>query len=272
MSTEPREFPTDGPIEASVRLGAGDVIVSAGPTDRAVVTVRPSDNGEASQTAAEQTIVDFSDGRLRVEAPERGAHGLLFRRSAQVRIELTLPIGSTLHCNTGSADVRLTGELGVALVNTGSGDITVDQISGDLTTKTGSGDLKVGRIGGKLTANSGSGDMSIQTAVGMVVANTASGDLHIDEAHTSLTVRTASGDIVLRSVRTGEVTANSASGDVVVGVPRGTGVWLDLNTVSGSTRSNLDMTGDQAPADTQLRLRVQTVSGDILINRAAAVA
>jgi DUF4097 and DUF4098 domain-containing protein YvlB len=156
-------------------------------------------------------------------------------------------------------------------VHSGSGDIVVDQVSGDLTAKTGSGDLKVGRVGGQLTASSGSGDMAIGTAAGVVHANTASGDLTIDEAHTSLTVRTASGDIQLRSVRAGEVQANSASGDVAVGVPRGTGVWLDLNTLSGSTRSNLDMASDQPRGETQLKLRIKTLSGDIVINRAPAV-
>jgi DUF4097 and DUF4098 domain-containing protein YvlB len=271
MNTQPYEFPAEGPIEASVRLGAGDIIVTASESNRVLVTVRPHDGSEASRTAADNTVVDFSDGRLRVESPDSG-HGGLFRRSAQLDISLTLPIGSSLNCTSGSADVRLTGELGSADVRTGSGDVTVDHITGELSVKTGSGDLQVGRVSGQLTANSGSGDMVIRSATGVVVATTASGDLVIDEAHTSLTVRTASGDIALRSVRSGEVVANSASGDVTIGVPRGTGVWLDLNTVSGSTASNLDMAGDQPRGDTQLTLRVQTVSGDISINRAASVA
>jgi hypothetical protein len=56
-------------------------------------------------------------------------------------------------------------------------------------------------------------------------------------------------------------------------VASGTGVWLDLNTVSGSTRSNLDMNQGAPPAGGHaLTLRVATVSGDITINRVAVAA
>ena len=64
----------------------------------------------------------------------------------------------------------------------------------------------------------------------------------------------------------------SASGDVKIGVEAGTGVWLDVNTASGSTRNELTM-GADAPGATAastgatLELRVRTASGDIDIRR-----
>jgi hypothetical protein len=53
-----------------------------------------------------------------------------------------------------------------------------------------------------------------------------------------------------------------------VGVRAGTGVWLDLNTISGTTRNGLDMTAAPSGANGhQLNLRVQTISGDIGVHR-----
>ena len=57
-------------------------------------------------------------------------------------------------------------------------------------------------------------------------------------------------------------------GDVEVAVRRGTGVYLDCNSLSGDTSSDLDMTGDAAGDGPLIEIRVKTVSGDIHITRA----
>jgi DUF4097 and DUF4098 domain-containing protein YvlB len=272
MSDEfPYEFPHDGPIEASVRIGSGDLTVIAEPTSTVSVLVAAGDGSDASRNAAAHTTVDFSGGSLRVETPDSGG-GWLFRRSGQLRIQIRVPLDSHLRASTGSADVRLDGRLGNAELNTGSGDTYVAATSGDLTVKTGSGDLRAETIGGELRVNSGSGDVTVRSATGPVMIVTASGDVEIDDPRTSVTAQTASGDVRLRAVRSGDIRANTASGDVTVGVPIGTRVWLDLNTVSGSTRSNLDMSTTPIEGGTQVSLRLQTVSGDIAVSRVAVPA
>jgi hypothetical protein len=70
-------------------------------------------------------------------------------------------------------------------------------------------------------------------------------------------------------VRRGAVRVDTVSGAASVGVAAGTGVWLDLRTLSGSTSSDLNP-GDQAPpTGHDLELQVRTVSGDIDVHRVA---
>ena len=65
---------------------------------------------------------------------------------------------------------------------------------------------------------------------------------------------------------------NTVSGDVGIGVKSGTGVWLDVGTVSGRTRNGLDMgAGGEASGSAgghDLSLQLRTVSGDIDIHTA----
>jgi Putative adhesin len=265
----PHEFSHDGPADAQVKVGAGDLHVVAEPTSTVTVDVRPADDSDASRQAAANTLVDFSGDRLRVEVPESGG-GWLFRRGARVDIDIRLPLRSRLRANTGSADVRLDGQLGTADLNTGSGDTFIGTVTGDLTVRTGSGDIHSDRVDGDLKVKSGSGDVFVGLCVGSVSVTTGSGDIEIDEARGEVNTHTASGDIRLRTVRAGDVRANTASGDVTVGVPAGTKVWLDVNTVSGTTTSHLEMASAPPEGGAQVNLGLQTVSGAILIQRVSA--
>ena len=60
----------------------------------------------------------------------------------------------------------------------------------------------------------------------------------------------------------------AVSGDVEVGVRGGLGVWLDVSSTSGDVHSALesDAGGGEAAAD--LELTLNTVAGDITIDRA----
>jgi hypothetical protein len=68
------------------------------------------------------------------------------------------------------------------------------------------------------------------------------------------------------------------SGDILIGVRRGSRVYVDANTVSGSTSSELNLTdapaedGDAGDADggPMVEIRAKTVSGDVSLVRAAA--
>jgi hypothetical protein len=68
---------------------------------------------------------------------------------------------------------------------------------------------------------------------------------------------------------------NAISGDINIGVRRGSSVYVDCNTISGSMSSELELSdspsqaGDQGP---QLEIRAKTVSGDVSLTRASAPA
>jgi hypothetical protein len=67
-------------------------------------------------------------------------------------------------------------------------------------------------------------------------------------------------------VARGSTRVSTASGDVVIGVNPGVGVYLDLASASGSVTSQLNETGPSD--DVALQVRCRTASGDIRIIRA----
>jgi hypothetical protein len=260
------EFATTGPIDVDLRVHSGDVTVIAVDSPAAVVTIQPSNGSDGARAAAAETRVSFDDGRLRVETPRKGWLGSL--RGA-VLVSVSVPLDSTVSASLGSADLRAKGRLGSTTIDTGSGDVSISESSADVTAETGSGDLRLGLIAGAVRLQSGSGDVDAQEIGGDVDVKAASGDVTIGTARGAVRVRTASGDIRIDAARGNDVSIDAASGDVSIGVPAGTSTWLDLASMSGSTRSDLRPTGEPqgGPA---LSLRIHTMSGDINVHRTAA--
>ncbi|HEY8473393.1 MAG TPA: DUF4097 family beta strand repeat-containing protein [Natronosporangium sp.] len=264
------EYPCSGPITVDLRIAGGTATLTAEPRETAVVEVEPYDNSEASRQAAAETKVELSGDTLTVAAPENS--GWLLRRSGRLRVTARVPVDSSARIRVASADVSCHGQWRDAKLNTASGDAYVEQLTGDLTVNTASGDARAGTVGGRLTVKSASGDITANQVNGSVDVTSASGRVQLDQANADMKAKTASGDIRIGATRQGTLQLNTVSGDVVVGVIAGTGVWLDLNTLSGKTRSDLNMGGGGeasggAPPEHTLTLQVRTVSGDIEIHR-----
>lgn len=264
------EFDCPEPVALSLRLAGGDADIIAEDRTDAVVDVQPSDGSEAARNAAERTRVELRDATLSVEVPEWT--GKLFRRGPRVHVTVRLPAGGDLNVNVASADVNATGRFAAATVGSASGDIALEQVDGDASVKTASGDVRVGRVGGALQLQSASGDLTAEHVSGALTAKSASGDITVERAATSVTVGTASGDIRIGAASAGEVEASTASGDVTVGVVPGVGVWLDLTTFSGDTRTDLAMPAGGADDESAatLSIRVRSASGDIDVHRSYA--
>ena len=268
MSANTHEFTCTGPIQADVDLGAGQLLVSTGPGLTATVTIHPGDGREGSRAAADQTAVEFDNDRLSIHTPRNSGWSIL-RGGNQLRIEIRMPEDSGLQARLGSADLRTVGRLGAVEVKTGSGDISIAETSGDVRIQSGSGDIRADVVGGDMEITTASGDVSATRVEGTTSIRGASADVTLEEAEGPVHLNTASGDIRVGAVRGAELHANSASGDVMVGVPTGTKVWLDLNTVSGSTASDLQMTGEPVSDGPVATVQVRTISGDIQIRRVA---
>jgi hypothetical protein len=260
------EFPCTGPITADVRAASGRTRIVAEDRSTVTVEVLPESGGDAARNAVDSTKVEFSGDTLLVEAP-RGMS--LLRRGGALNITVHIPTGSRLAVRTASADVTCTGRFDAGELHTASGDVTVDDIVGDLQCNTASGDLRIGSVTGRLSVHSASGDIRVTRVTGDVDCKSASGDIRLGEVGGSVSAGTASGDIEVGAMRSGEARLSTASGDLVVGVTEGTAVWMDLNTLSGRSSSELPV-GD-APASTdgpQLRVYGKAASGDITIRRA----
>jgi DUF4097 and DUF4098 domain-containing protein YvlB len=243
-----REFECSQPITLAVTLPAGSLDVVAEPRDTATVDVQSYDAG---QDADDRTIVELRGDTLVVELP----HGSWRRwRASRIQVRVRVPEDTRLRLKLASADARCEGRYGASSASSASGDVGIEHVAGDLSVDAASGDVRLGRVDGNLSVD------------------TASGDLVLAEAGSSARVRTASGDVRLESVHRGETSVGTASGDVKIGVAAGTGVWLDLSTASGTTRSDLDMGADGPSNRTpDLTLRIRTASGDIQLRRVAAI-
>ncbi len=260
------DFPASGPIHATVRIAAGALRIAAETRDTVTVEVRPGSNGEASRQAAEDTHVDMAGDQLTVETPQ--ARGFMIRRSAPVNITLRVPLGSRLLLRSASADITCDGSYGDSYINLASGDVEIEQIAGNLQCGTASGDVRFARVDGNLTVTTASGDIRGHSVGGEMSAKTASGDVIVEAVAASVRAGTASGDITIGNMATGTARIHTASGDVKLGVAEGTPIWLDLNTLSGDTRTDLPVSSETPDGTAAtLNLYIRTVSGDITVRR-----
>ena len=260
------EFPGYDPIEMYISLPAGSIAISAEPTDKTAVRLEPSRPGRNGDDLISQIRVEFSDGRLEITGPR---HFGLLRGDSGVDLTVTAPTRSSVTVRSGSSDVSCLGELASLDAKSGSGDLTAVLVSGPVQLDTASGDVWLEEATGDARLHSASGDIRLLRAGADVIANSASGDLTIGTAAGSVTARTASGDLRVDRLATGQADLSSVSGDIVAGVARGTGVYLDLSTVSGRVSSDLEESADDGPA--ALVLKCRSVSGDVQVVRAAPV-
>jgi len=277
-------FDTTSPVQLRVTNHAGRVSIEAADVTQSTVTLTAM-HPEAEQSIAE-AVVEQRGHHLVVELP-RGRAGLFRNRSAKVAVDIVIPTGSDLHAKLQSSDLRASGTLAEVRIETGSGDAVLDVVTGSCRFESGSGDLHIERcdedlvaalgsgdvtadvVRGHVQARSGSGDVTIGHAGGPVTAGAGSGDVLIRTSEAGLTAKTGSGDVRIAQARAGEVHATTASGDIDVAIATGTAAWLDLNTISGDVRNELDAVAGPDETDRTLELRAKTASGDIRVARAS---
>lgn len=205
------------------------------------------------------------------------------RRLGEARYELMVPIGARVQASTTSGDIRIKATAGEVQVNSTSGDVEVLDARDRVGITTISGDVHAEKLSGR-------------TRIG-----TTSGDLEIDDVTGDLSVHTVSSEITLRNVNSSQVSAgtvsgeitysgsvdpggsyefNSHSGDVRIDLPSNAGANLQLQSFSGTIRSQFRMTMEPGGSTSRrgkryeftvgaggARISVETFSGDITIGR-----
>jgi hypothetical protein len=281
-------FDTPQPISVTVDLGVGDLRIAASDRTDTIVEVRPSDPAkQADVTAAEQTRVEYTGGRLLIKAPKNWRQYTFRGGGESIDVQVELPAGSQLRGETGVAALRCQGRLGECRYKTGVGDIQVDQ-AGAVQLRTGVGDITVERAGGdaELTTGSGSlridgvdgtavvknsnGDTWIGRVTGDLRVNAANGRISVDRASGTVAAKSANGDVRLGEVAHGAVVAQTAFGKVEIGIRDGVAAWLDLNTRFGTVRNDLDTADRPGAGEEAVEVRARTSFGDITIHRASA--
>ena len=280
-------YSTPGPLRLNLEIPAGEIEIETGNTGETRVELEAIADNDAIRDLVENSrieLVQRGDGHeVIVEAKAR--HGIFISLSRgpdirfggpDVRLRVTCPHGADLEVRTKSGDLRARGEYGAVDVKTASGDIQVEKATGTTRIKTASGDVHIEDVSSSLDVQSVSGDLHVGQVRGDIRAQLVSGDVHVRDAGGSISTNTVSGDQRFEAVQRGRVELKAISGDVMVGVRSGCRVYVDANTVSGATSSELELSDApvQAPAEDAplVELFVKTVSGDVRIERALAAA
>jgi hypothetical protein len=279
-----KSFETPSPIRLRLELPKGRVrlIAEEIAVTRVELTAIRGD-------AAAQTLIDHADIAQRsdevvVLVPEHG-FTLFGGLAGGIEAVVTLPAGSSVDVKTGAAAVETSGRLGQVRVRTGSGPVRlgvagsvqvgtgsggihVESSGGDIEIKSGSGAVSVGQGGADAHLTTGSGRIEVETVSGRLKATSGSGDIVVDKVGDSVDAFSASGRLHVRRADRGRVRARTASGAVAVGVAGGAAAWLDVHSISGRVRSELDETAAPAEGDKTVQLNIHTVSGAVDVTRA----
>ncbi len=280
-------FDTPEPISVTLELGVGNIRIAATDRTDATVEIRPTDPAKtADVNAADQTRVEYADGRLLIKAA-KGWRQYSFRGGGEsVDVQIELPTGSRVQGNGGMAGLRSTGRLGECRWKTGLGEIRLDQAGrvalktgiGDITVErsvdqaelsTGSGTLRIARIDGAAVIKNSNGDSLIGEVTGDLRVSAANGRISVDRAHATVTARTANGDIRLGEVVHGAVVVETGFGKLDVAIRDGVPAWLDLTTGCGTVHSQLDAAERPHPGEDAVEVRGRSGFGEITIRRAA---
>jgi Putative adhesin len=278
-------FDTPEPISVTVDLGVGDIRVAASDRTDTTVEVRPSNPGKkADVTAAEQTRVEYANGRLLIKAPKGWRQWAPWGGHESVDVQITVPAGSQLRADAGLSAVRCTGRLGdvrvktglgdiqldqagPVQVSTGGGDVTADHVAGHAEISTSTGRVQVGTIDGTAVIKKSNGDTWIGEVTGDLRVVTSNGDITAEAANASVVAKTANGDVRLGEVARGAIVAQTGHGDLHVGIRNGVAAWLDLDTHYGHVHNGLESAGPPAAGDDTVEVRARSSYGDITIHR-----
>jgi len=291
-----KTFETPGGVRLSVEVHAGLVVVTAGATDRTVVSMEADTAG--AEELVERAVVEChpagagGQGRHEVTVKLPRVYGMRLLRRNAVTVRVEVPAGAQVAVATASADIEVNGPVGEVEVHTASGNASIDDVAADATTKTASGTVTIGAVGGNLRASTVSGDLRCSSVAGAARFSATSGDLELGAAGGRVEVKATSGDVRLGDLAAGAQVVNvsgnvrvlavgqgtlqvrSVSGDVAVGVARGVDLHVDVETASGTVHSDIalsdrpdDVDGFVRP-EARVDLSVRSVSGNVEIGRA----
>lgn len=295
-------FLTPEPITCEIRNTAGEVVVELADTTTATVELAVSDghplgflgnntvvndmlravdrwrgagddsDGKSVESDQVELVdVQFEDGRLIVDTdPARNGMFSAFT------VRVTLPNGSSVRAKTHSADIGVSGRADRLELRTASGDIKVNRADGVVVAQTASGDVEIASVGSDLDLRAVSGSVEIGSVGGNIHAQTTSGNLVVLDPSADVKVRSVSGDVDVRAARAGLTEITTVSGDVLIGVSPGVAAEVNLHSISGRAASDFsveeaDESRGLVTGGTQLKVKVDTTTGNITLRSAAAV-
>jgi DUF4097 and DUF4098 domain-containing protein YvlB len=289
-------FATTGTVHLHIEDPAGSVEVKTHDEPETSIELemsKPGGDESVLDEARVESVAREGGHDVYVEiSGRRGGLGSLLRwliSTGGVIVTVRAPHGSYLEVNTASAPVDARGQFADAKVNTASGAIRLDEASGEVHLRTASGDIECPKLRAPSSIATASGSVGVGSVSADAEIKTATGRIEIDEARETLEVRSASGSVEVGTAEgdirvetasgrqrigclvSGSAELKTVSGSVVAGVAQGTALHVEAQAVSGSLESEipLDVEPDSSnPSESQLSLRIRSVSGNVRIVRA----
>ncbi|QGV82026.1 DUF4097 family beta strand repeat-containing protein [Streptomyces ficellus] len=217
-----QKFDTTAPVSAVLDVPAGRVQIIAADRADATVEVLPADASKSRDAqAAKETTVAFTDGVLRIAAPE--AKNQLLGHSGSVEVTVQLPAGSHVTVKAADAELRGVGRLGDVTFEGARGTVKLDEAA-SARLALAAGDVSLGRLGGPAEISTQKGDLHVAEAErGTVVLSTEHGEISVGAARgvsATLDAGTSYGRIhnALRNAEGAgaalEIRATTAYGDI----------------------------------------------------------
>ena len=294
-------FDTPEPISVRIDLPGGDVRIIASDRTDTVVEVRHGDDddeeaavqveyvgGNLVVTSASRQSSEpprHRGGNLIVEAVKQLSRSMLTGGCASVQVTIELPAGSDVRGQTDGGGFDCSGRLGEVRLRTDYGDIRLDQagpvdlasdsgeisvarVTGHAEIASASGEITVHQIDGTASIRNDDGESHIRDITGDLRLISDSGDMTVDRVHGAVEAKSVDGSVRIGEVTRGSVVLASDSGDVEVGITRGTAAWLDVSTANGSLRNSLDPHDSAEGSDEVVEVHARSHDGDIVIRRA----
>jgi hypothetical protein len=280
-------FPGDEPIDMTLSIITGKIDVRLGARTGTFVTVTPlpSDDwfggfggvltwvgqqmGGASTLnagfadAVRRCDIDFRDGELSVRASRQVPLSLV-----PLHIVVDAPENSNIQMRSGATTLTVTGRAGRVRVGAGSGDLRLDAVAGSSQLETGTGTIRIDAVDAPLRARSGAGSVLLGEVNGSSTVFTGGGRVQLDTVSADCMVRTGHGDIGVDTARRGRIELSSGSGDLRIGLARDTLAEIDLQSSTGTVRSELTVDGERPEAESVVSVRARTGSGQVLLAKA----
>ena len=257
-------FSPSGPVRAKISSKSGDIAVKTieGATLEVTLTAKSAKFDYLLEDA--DVRFDATSNQLDIRTQHRDRLGMSRDKrgkrkkswsdfgGSDLNVLVVLPRGSSLE------------------IMTVSGDASFDGPFGDISASSVSGDVKVSEPCDSLDVKTASGDVVTDVVRTVLKCQSASGGVNCPSAAAKTDIASASGDVNITVVQPGRVGLKVVSGDVHVAVARGLAIDVNATTVSGHMSSNIDLdaTGDATSDAEEVTLKINTVSGDIRIEKA----
>ncbi len=226
-----KTFPAAGLKEISLDTGAGAISVKGAPGD---IQVEVTDN-EPEKCA----LTMKTDGaRLILKAEDisvkQGFWKMLFSKGprsvsgCRAGFNVTAPPALNIKADNGSGRINISAMSGDVAADNGSGPISFEGLTGNLSADNGSGGISGTCCAKNLHADTGSGGINIKGLCGPVDADAGSGAIRLQ------------WDKVPSS---GQVRAETGSGNIILTFPDSAKLSSKLETSSGRVSNDFDNSG-----------------------------